>query len=137
MPLVLWNLLAETFDYGISDVCFIGRTEGFADEVLDTGKADNRTDDATSNNTSTWSSRLHENVSASDFGFNFVADSFAIHVDGNHIFLGAAFSFLNGGSNIRTLGETNADTILVITDCNECLEAHTATTSDGARNAVD
>ena len=118
-------------------VSFVGGAKRFADEVLDTGKTDNRANHATGDNTGTRSSWLHENMGASDLGFNFVADSFAIHVDGDHIFLSTAFGFLDGASNVSTLCHTDTNFILVVTNSYESLEAHAATAFDGAGYAVD
>ena len=50
------------------------------------GETDDATNNAASDNTSTRGSRFHEDIGASGTGFDFVADSLAVHVELDHVF---------------------------------------------------
>ena len=66
-----------------------------------------------------------------------MADSFARHVEGYHVFLGYTSSFLNSGGNIGAFSDTYTNFVFLISNSNKSFEAHAATTFNGARNTID
>ena len=52
-------------------------------------------------------------------------------------FLSFGSGFLNSASDVAGFSDANTNFILVVADSNKSLEAHTATTAHGARNAVN
>ena len=129
--------MAQALKHGVSDVDFVSGAEALTNQVFNTGETDDRSDNAAGDNTGTWGGGLHEHVSASDLGFGFVADGFAIHGESNHVFLSLCGGFLNGGGNVVAFGDGDADFVLVVANGDEGFETHTATTSDGAGDAIN